>query len=61
MVNAAVFYHDFMDMQDYAVELTESELKKAAEAVADSAGEDTRAIAGILQANLQLWKVDEDV
>lgn len=60
MVNAAVFYHDFMDMQDYAVDLTESELQKATEAVGNSAGADTRAIAGILQANLQLWKADED-
>lgn len=60
VVNAAVFYHDFMNMQSHAIELTESELKKAAETVADPVDGDTRAIMGILQTNLQLWKGDED-
>ncbi|KAJ6780209.1 hypothetical protein PWT90_01936 [Aphanocladium album] len=60
MVNAAVFYHDFVNMEEHAIELTESELSKAMEAVADSTDADVRAIMNILHANLQLWKLDAE-
>ncbi|XWW92373.1 hypothetical protein V2A60_000296 [Cordyceps javanica] len=60
IVNAAVFYHDFMNMQTHAIELTESELRKAEETLSDSSDEDVKAIMGIFRANLQLWKDDRD-
>ncbi|KAJ3496249.1 hypothetical protein NLG97_g2796 [Lecanicillium saksenae] len=58
MVNAAVFYHDFVNMEERAIELTESELSKAMEEAADSTDADVRAIMHILHANLQLWKAE---
>lgn len=60
MVNAAVFYHDFMKMEAHAIELTESELRKAADATESSTDADVEAIMSILKANLQLWKEEED-
>ncbi|OAA73360.1 14-3-3 domain protein [Cordyceps fumosorosea ARSEF 2679] len=59
IVNAAVFYYDIMGMHEGAIELTETELSKAAEALGNSVGEDIKAIMGLLQANLRLWRADQ--
>lgn len=61
IVNAAVFYHDYMNKKEYAIGMIESEVASAAEQFEDAPEDkETSAIMGILMANMEMWKTSDD-